>query len=57
MTLAPGLRTKVDASHCRLHIILTATDSGLSICKSETALSYEDLYDAINICVFLELTC
>lgn len=57
MTLAPGLRAKVEASYSRLYIIFTATDIGLSICKSQTALSYEDLYDAINICVFLKLTC
>lgn len=51
MALAPGFRAKVDISCCTLHIISAATDIDLSICKSQTALSYEDLYDAINVCL------
>lgn len=57
MTLTPGFRAKEDAAHHRLYIISAATNTDLSICKSQMALSYENLYDAINICVFLTLTC
>lgn len=57
MTLTPGFRAKEDASHHRPYIIFAATNTDLSICKSQMALSYENLYDAINICVFRTLTC
>lgn len=57
MTLTPGFRAKEDASHHRLYIVPAATNADLSICKSQMALSYENLYDAINICVCLTRTC
>lgn len=57
MTLTPGFRAKEDASHHRPYIVSAATNTDLSICKSQMALGYENLYDAITICVFLTLTC
>lgn len=53
---SPGFRAKEDAAHRRLYIS-AATNTDLSICKSQMALSYENLYDAINICVLLTLIC
>lgn len=57
MALIPGFGAKEDASHHRPYIVSAATNTDLSIGKSQMALGYENLYDAINMCVFLTLTC
>lgn len=57
MALIPGFGAKEDASHHRPYIVSAAMNTDLSIGKSQMALGYENLYDAINMCVFLTLTC